>query len=145
MGSLKSITKDIMGRDKIIVFGAEGMLGSSLVKTFKYNHIYAFSKLQVDITNKSAVFDAINKIKPCIVINSAAYTDVDGCEKNKRHAFNVNGKAVKVIAEACKKNNTPLLHISTDYVFDGKKKGYKENDKTNPINIYGKSKELGEE
>lgn len=130
--------------DRIIVFGARGMLGTDLVKTFKYYDVYAFNKIQVDITNKKNVFDKINKIKPCIVINSAAYTDVDGCEKNKRHAFNVNGKAVKVIAEACKKNNTPLLHISTDYVFDGKKKGYKENDKTNPINIYGKSKELGE-
>ena len=133
-----------MGAIRIAIFGAGGMLGTDLVKTFKYQDVYAFTKTQLDITNKKAVFGKINKIKPDIVINSAAYTDVDGCEKNKRHAFNVNGKAVKVIADACKKNNTPLLHMSTDYVFDGEKKGYKENDKTNPINIYGKSKALGE-
>lgn len=129
---------------KIVIFGANGMLGTALVKTFKYHDVYAFNKTQVDITNKKAVFDKLNKIKPSIVINSAAYTDVDGCEKNKKHAFNVNGKAVKIIAETCRKNNASLLHISTDYVFDGKKKSYKENDKTNPINVYGKSKALGE-
>ena len=129
---------------KIVIFGANGMLGTALVKIFKYHDVYAFSKAQANITNKRDVFGKIDKIKPFIVINLAAYTNVDGCEKNKRHAFNVNGEAVKVIAEACKKNNATLLHISTDYVFDGKKNGYTENDKTNPINIYGKSKELGE-
>lgn len=134
-----------MGKDKVVIFGANGMLGTDLVKTFKYHDVYAFSKVQADITNEKAVFDEINKINPSIVINSAAYTDVDGCEKSKRHAFNVNGKGVKIIAEVCKRSNTPLLHISTDYVFDGKKKSYKENDKANPINIYGKSKALGEE
>ncbi len=133
-----------MEKFKIVIFGANGMLGTSLVKTFKYHNVYAFSKGQADITNKNAVFGRIGKINPDIVINSAAYTDVDSCEKNKKHAFNVNGKAVKIIAQACKKNNASLLNISTDYVFDGKKKNYKENDKTNPINVYGKSKELGE-
>ena len=129
---------------KIVILGANGMLGTALVKTFKYHDVYAFNKIQVDITNKKTVFDKVSKIKPSIVINSAAYTDVDGCEKNKRHAFNVNGNAVKIIAEVCKKNNASMLHISTDYVFDGKKKAYKENDKINPVNIYGKSKALGE-
>ena len=133
-----------MDTNRIIIFGAGGMLGTDLAKTFKYYNVYAFSKIQADITNKKIVFEKINKINPRIVVNSAAYTDVDGCEKNKNQAFNVNGKAVKIIAEACKKNNIPLLHISTDYVFDGKKNGYKENDKTNPVNIYGKSKALGE-
>ena len=129
---------------KVMILGAGGMLGNALVKTFKYHDFYAFSKAQIDITNKKVVFNKINKIKPNIVINSAAYTDVDGCEKNRKHAFNVNGKAVKIIADACKKNNISLLHISTDYVFDGKKKGYKEDDKTSSINVYGKSKLLGE-
>ena len=129
---------------KIVIFGADGMLGTALLKTFKYHNVYAFNKKQIDITKKNAVFKKINKIKPNIVINAAAYTDVDGCEKNKKLAFDVNGKAVKTIAEACKKNNALLIHISTDYVFDGKQKSYKENDKTNPINVYGKSKKLGE-
>ena len=129
---------------KIMIVGANGMLGTALVKTFKYHDISAFTKTRLDITNKGAVFGKINKIKPNIIINSAAYTDVNGCEKNRKHAFNVNGKAVKIIADACKENNASLLHISTDYVFDGKNKSYKENDNTNPINIYGKSKVLGE-
>lgn len=133
-----------MAKDKIVVFGANGMLGTALMNTFKYNNVYAFNKSQVDITNKKSVFDKVSKTKPNIVINLAAYTDVDGCETNKKHSFNVNGMGVKIVAEACKKNNAHLLHISTDYVFDGKKRSYKENDKTNPINVYGKSKELGE-
>lgn len=133
-----------MENHKIVIFGADGMLGTALVKAFENYKVYALSKSKVDITNKDYVFDWINKLKPGVVINSAAYTDVDGCEKNKKHAFNVNGRAVKAIACACKKNRSLLIHISTDYVFDGRKKFYKENDKVNPINTYGKSKALGE-
>ena len=133
-----------METNKIILFGAHGMLGTELTKAFKYHNIYPYSKRQADITKKKRIANLISKIKPDIVINSAAYTEVDLCEKNKRHAFNVNAKAVKTMAEVCKKNNAALLHISTDYVFDGNKKNFKENDKTNPINVYGKSKALGE-
>lgn len=131
--------------DKIVIFGANGMLGTNLVKTFKYYDIYAFSKSQVNITNRNVVFNKISKIKPSLVINSAAYTNVDGSEKNRKKAFNVNGEAVKIVAEACKKNKAIMIHFSTDSVFDGRKKGgYKENDEVNPINAYGKSKALGE-
>ena len=133
-----------MGKDKIVLFGANGMLGAALLKTFINYNIYGFSKDEVDITKKRAVSNKIKRIKPSIVINSAAYTKVDECEKNKKHAFNVNGKAVKIIAEICKKNDVPLMHMSTDYVFDGKKKSHKENEVVNPINVYGKSKVLGE-
>ena len=133
-----------MKTDRIIILGANGMLGTALVKAFKYHNVYALTKQQLDITDKKNVFYQIGKIKPDIVINSAAYTDVDGCEKNRRHAFNVNAKAVRSIAEACKKNSASLVHISTDYVFDGRKKSYRENDMTNPINVYGKSKAFGE-
>ena len=133
-----------METSKILIFGASGMLGTELTKAFKYHHVYSYSRKEADITKKQIIFDIINNLRPDTVINSAAYTYVDGCEINKKLAFNVNGHAVKIIAEACKKNNASMIHISTDYVFDGKKKSYKESDKTNPINIYGKSKELGE-
>jgi len=130
--------------DKIIILGAGGMLGTSLRKAFKHSGMHAFNKSQVDITDKKSVFEKISQIKPHIVVNLAAYTNVDACESNQKLAFDVNGEGVKNIAEACKKNNSSMLHISTDYVFDGKKESYNEDDKTNPINIYGKSKELGE-
>lgn len=133
-----------MVNDRIVIFGAGGMLGTALVKIFKNSNVYAFTKAQVDITSKSRVLAKIREIMPGIVINSAAYTDVDGCERNKELAFNVNGRAVKVIAQACRKNNAIMVHMSTDYIFDGRKKYYKENDKANPISIYGKSKMLGE-
>ena len=136
--------KSSIENKKIVIFGAGGMLGTALLQAFKPYDVHGFDKTQVDITNNNAVFDRINRIKPDVVINSAAYTDVDGCEKNEKHAFDVNGHAVKTIAESCKRINSLLVHISTDYVFDGKEKFYKEDDKPNPISIYGKSKALGE-
>ncbi len=129
---------------RIMMLGADGMLGTSLKKTFNNSDIHTFNKSQLDITNKESVFEKISQLKPSIVINLAAYTDVDGSESNKQLAFNVNGEGVRFVAEACRKNNASLMHISTDYVFDGSKESYSEDDKTNPINVYGKSKELGE-
>lgn len=133
-----------MTEDKIVIFGAGGMLGTSLRKILKHPGIHAFNKSQADITDKKYVFEIIREIKPAIVVNLAAYTDVDGCESRQKLAFDVNGEGVKNVAEACKRNNASMLHISTDYVFDGKKESYNEDDKTNPVNVYGKSKEIGE-
>lgn len=129
----------------VLVFGSFGMLGRDLVKVFKDNEIYTFSSSEVDIRDRKRVFEVMDDIQPHIVINAAAYTNVDECEKNKKFAMEVNGESLINIANACKKNKSTLIHISTDYVFDGKKKsGYKENDMTNPINIYGESKAKGE-
>lgn len=131
---------------KILILGAKGMLGHDLVEEFsRKNQVYAFGREDLDLTNKKIVQEKILELKPDIVINSAAYTDVDGCEKNKALCFKVNGYAVGYLASICKKCNALLVHFSTDYVFDGKKKeGYKEEDKPNPINVYGQSKTLGE-
>lgn len=130
--------------EKIIVLGADGMLGTALKKILNHSGVHNFNKSEVDITDKKSVFGKISQIKPSIVVNLAAYTNVDACESNQKTAFDVNAEGVKNIAEACKKNNSAMIHISTDYVFDGTKESYNEDDKTNPINIYGKSKELGE-
>lgn len=130
---------------KIILFGSNGMLGSDLAKIFDEQDLYKFSKAQADITSKESVFDKISSIRPNVVINAAAYTDVDKSETDRKEAMLVNATAIKYLALACKKYNCHLVHFSTDYIFNGaSKKGYKENSKSSPINFYGKSKLTGE-
>lgn len=132
---------------KILIVGSNGMLGHDLQKALKNNHelILTTSKT-LDITDERQVMDVICENKPDIVINSAAYTDVDGCEENQDVAYAVNGQGVRNLALACKEIDCPLVHISTDYVFNGKNdKPWVEDDEIGPISIYGKSKRKGEE
>jgi dTDP-4-dehydrorhamnose reductase len=98
----------------------------------------------LDITNKKAVSDLITSIKPSAVFHTAALTNVDRCELDKDAALRINGTASGHIALACAKVNSYLCYISTDYVFDGKKGMYKEEDKPKPLSAYGESKLLGE-
>ena len=131
---------------KVLITGSKGMLGSDLAEEFKEFHLYAFGKSELDITKKSSIQKCLKKIKPDVVINSAAYTDVDGSEANKREALKVNGIAVRNIAMMCKRIDAVLVHYSTDYVFDGRNQnGYRENERKNPINYYGYTKSLGED
>ena len=131
---------------KILITGSSGMLGSDLKNEFRDFELYPFSREALDITKKSHVQKYFRKIKPGIVINSAAYTDVDGSEINKRDALRTNAIAVRNIAMMCKKIDCSLIHYGTDYVFDGKfERGYMENDKKNPVNYYGYTKSVGEE
>lgn len=131
---------------KILIIGAKGMLGNDLIKIFKDQNLILWDKEEIDITNENLVNTKIVQLKPEIIINVAAYTDVDRCETNQDLAMKVNGYAIKYIAQVCKKIGAILIHISTDYVFHGDKKdGYKEDDiPQNPLNVYGKSKLLGE-
>lgn len=126
---------------KTLILGANGMLGQDLQKVFP-EAVLRGSEL--DITNEELINAEIADIKPDLVINAAAYTDVDGCENNRNIAFKVNGDALEYIARACSKAGAILVHFSTDYVFDGTKKEYIESDKPNPINAYGESKLIGE-
>lgn len=131
---------------KIILLGSNGQLGSELKNSLegKYNSIF-FSSKELDITNFSLIEKIIDQEKPDILINAAAYTAVDKAESNKIRAFKVNDEAVNIIAQRIKLINSYLIHYSTDYVFDGKKKDkYNEDDTTNPLSIYGKSKLAGE-
>ena len=118
------------------------MLGSDLCKVFP--DAVKLTHKELDITNRESVIDCIRKIKPDIVINAAAYTDVDGCEDKQELAFQVNGYGPGYIAEACSIIGAKLVHFSTDYVFDGSKEEYAEFDVPNAINVYGYSKLLGE-
>jgi len=130
---------------KVVLLGAKGMLGFDLKEALADYELFAFDKDDFDIRDSKRANNCINRIKPDVVINSAAYTDVDDCETNKKLSFNVNGYAVGNLAKICNKINARLIHISTDYVFDGKnKKGYMESSNPSPINTYGKSKLLGE-
>ncbi|RKY02821.1 MAG: dTDP-4-dehydrorhamnose reductase, partial [Spirochaetes bacterium] len=136
-----------MKRKRIVIFGANGMLGHDLRKVLEKDYDLVLTDIQDgDIRDFSFVEKFLNKNLPSIVINSAAYTDVDGCEKNQKIAMEVNAYGAGNIAKASKKISSWLIHISSDYVFDGKKNlPYKEDDPINPLSIYGKSKALAEE
>lgn len=132
----------VVGTIKTLIIGASGMLGSDLCKVFP--EAVKLTHKELDITNRENVIDCIRKKKPDVVINAAAYTNVDGCEDKQELAFQVNGYGPGYIAEACSILGAKLVHFSTDYVFDGSKKEYVESDVPNPINVYGYSKLLGE-
>lgn len=132
---------------KVLITGSNGMLGHDLIDVLDGKHeLIKTTSKSLDITDEDKVKDYIVNENPDIVINSAAYTDVDGCEINEEIAYKVNGEGVKNLALACKVVDCPLLHISTDYVFNGENnKPWMEDDEVGPISIYGKSKLQGEE
>jgi dTDP-4-dehydrorhamnose reductase len=129
-------------RQKTILFGAGGMLGYALRDVFP--HAVFLGHKDVDITDQDAVREIIGRHRPVTVINAAGYTDVDGCEDNWDHAFAINGKAPGILAAACAETGATLVHYSTDYVFNGTSREYREDARPNPINVYGQSKFLGE-
>ena len=133
---------------KILITGANGQLGKCIkdVSIHYPAHNYLFlSRKDLDITNKEAIQVLFDKEEFDFCINAAAYTHVEKAESNQEKAFLVNREGTRNIAEQCKKNNTTMIQISTDYVFDGEKGApYTEEDLTNPINVYGASKLAGE-
>lgn len=133
---------------KILVTGAKGQLGSELsVLSTKYsNYEWVFAdRTQITLDNLEVLEKQLNDIRPEIILNCGAYTAVDKAESEKETAFTVNYSAVELIAKYVFKNNAKLIHISTDYVFDGSSSvALNEEAETNPINIYGASKRAGE-
>ena len=133
----------------VLVTGANGQLGKSinrLVYQNKLNQQFVFTTREdLDLSNFKNVRNFIEKKQFDVIINCAAYTFVDKAETEKEEANLLNNLAVKNIAEIAKDNKIKLIHISTDYVFDGLKfDSYDENDNTSPLNVYGKSKRDGE-
>lgn len=133
---------------KIFITGANGQLGSELKKLSAHypGYEYVWSDLpELDLTDEKAVSDFISQIKPEVILNCAAYTAVDKAEHDAETAFRVNRDAVRFLAQSARKTNAFLVHISTDYVFDGTAAvPYKENDRTAPTGVYGISKLEGE-
>jgi dTDP-4-dehydrorhamnose reductase len=133
---------------RILVTGANGQLGKSIQKIAsdypKLAFLFKNSK-ELDITDTLKLEKVFEQVKYDYCINCAAYTNVEKAESEEKKAFSINAEGVRNIAESCLKNDVALIHISTDYVFDGEKKEpYTINDEPNPINVYGASKVKGE-
>jgi len=143
---------------KILITGSNGLLGQKLISLLKNDYQllatstgqniindksnYSYSSL--DITDSKSVELLFHSFKPDVVINTAAMTNVDGCEDEKDKCFDINVKAVQTLANLCQDSNAHLIHISTDFIFDGKDGPYKEDDIANPLSYYGKSKHESE-
>lgn len=137
---------------KILVFGGSGLVGSKFCELYQDRlKIDAPSAIKVSILEKDQLFKAVRTLKPQIVINLAAFTDVQGAQEQKGKedelCYQINVLGAKNVAEVCQEINIRLIHISTDYVFDGQKNEspYIEEDKPNPVNWYGQTKFYGEE
>lgn len=132
-------------KKKILITGGKGVLAGYVRKSLNGESVFAPNHQALDVTDKKAVESFFKKIKPDIVIHLAAKTNVDECEKKPKEAFLVNSEGTKNIAVACRKYKAFLVYVSTAAVFDGRKNCFYEGNRKNPVNIYGKSKLLGEE
>lgn len=142
---------------KVVIFGSNGLLGQNLIKRFIKDYEVIASSLKstnfsltdipyykLDLSNRSGVSDFLASAKPDIIINTAAYTDVDGCEQKRELCWNTNVRAVENIIDIAETFKPLLIQISTDYVFDGTMGDYREKDETNPIGNYARSKMAAE-
>src|SRR5215470_1248243 len=130
---------------KLLVVGTGGRLGAALAREFKEYDVTGFNRDQLDLSNLDAARGKLRAISFDVLINTAAFTNVDLCETERDRAFLINGKAPGVLGEVCNEKDAKLIHFSTDYVFDGKKRApYIEEDEANPISLYGESKLAGE-
>lgn len=130
----------------IAVTGGRGMLGSDLCRVLSEKHrVFCLDLPDFDITDADLVRSKLSDLNPEAVIHCAAFTDVDGCERDPEKAFRVNGLGTQNVVYACMGKRVKLMYISTDYVFDGSKKTpYIEEDAPTPLSVYGKSKLAGE-
>ena len=139
---------------KILVLGPSGQIGSEIISSLSresnsHNHypidLIKLTREELDLSEIENIYDALCQYKPDCIINASAYTDVDQAEEEKSKAFLINHKAIEMISRACFDLSAFLIHISTDYVFDGMKDTpYSEEDKTKPLSAYGLSKLAGE-
>ena len=133
---------------KILITGSKGQLGKELMEYLSNNEnveVISYDRNQMDITNLNHMAEIIESKKPDVIINTAAYTNVDGSETDYNSAYSVNVIGARNIASVADKIGAKLIHISTDFVFDGKKDSlYFEYDSTNPLSVYGKTKLAGE-
>jgi dTDP-4-dehydrorhamnose reductase len=132
---------------KILILGAGGQVGKALTYALqKVGKTIPMVRAQLDITKFVQLRDVINQYKPAVVVNAAAYTNVDQAESQHKIAKLINTEAVQTLGEICAKTNSLLVHYSTDYVFDGKKQApYTEEDSPSPCNVYGQTKLEGEQ
>ncbi|MCL5410765.1 MAG: dTDP-4-dehydrorhamnose reductase [Patescibacteria group bacterium] len=134
-------------KEKILVTGAKGQLGKKIIELLGNDYDLVLTDTEeMDITDKDKVFEVVGKEKPIAIIHGAAYTRVDDAEEKIDLCRKINAEGSKNVALAAEANNTIMLYISTDFVFDGKKKApYTEEDETNPLSAYGQTKLEGED
>jgi dTDP-4-dehydrorhamnose reductase len=132
--------------NKILITGITGQVGQELIDNLKdYGELFCLARQQMDLADENSIRNAIRAIKPHIIVNPAAYTAVDKAETEIELATAINGNAPRIIAEEAEKIDAAVIHISTDYVFDGTKNTpYLPDDATDPIGVYGKTKLMGE-
>ena len=132
---------------RIVLFGKNGQLGWEFQRILPIlGEVIALGRSEVDVSDPHEIQKSLDELKPDLIINTSAYTDVDQAEKEPELAMKINAIAPRVMAEAAHKTGAVFIHYSTDYVFDGISDiPYTEIDRTNPLNVYGKSKLIGEE
>ena len=131
---------------KILITGINGQVGHALMQKLTEHELIGLTRQDCDLTNLDQIRQAIDHHQPDMIINPGAYTKVDQAEDEPELAFKINRDAPKVMAEKAREYHIPLIHFSTDYVFDGEKKeAYLEDDPTRPLGVYGQSKCAGEE
>jgi dTDP-4-dehydrorhamnose reductase len=135
---------------RILVIGSKGMLGRDLVEvlrsSLRSDKVFGWDIDEIDITEENKTVSKIESLQPEIVINVAAYTDVDGCEVHEEKAFAINAEGMRHVALGAGRCGGKVVYLSTDYIFDGKKgKPYFEDDPPHPLNVYGRSKLKGEQ
>lgn len=126
---------------RVVVTGAGGQLGRDVVGAFSDHDVFGLDHAALDVSDRDAVLGAILTLQPDAVVHAAAWTAVDACEADPEKAFAVNASGTRNVMEACRRSGAHLVHISTDYVFDGASlEPYREWDAPNPQSVYGKSK-----
>src|SRR6202011_3862923 len=131
---------------RVVIVGAGGRLGAALIRAYREKlDVAGFNHAQLDLANSQQIREKLSPLDFDLLINCAAFTNVDLCEKEKGQAFSINAEAPRVLAEICAAKTAKLIHFSTDYVFDGEKhEPYIEEDVAKPISVYGESKRAGE-
>ena len=132
---------------RIVIIGSNGRLGAALAREYHKNYeIIEYIRATLDVENLPQLRETLHAIDFRILINCAAFTNVDLCESQRERAFLINAEVPRELAEICRAKNAKLIHFSTDYVFDGEKRTpYTESDPARPISVYGESKRAGEE
>lgn len=131
---------------RILLTGKSGQVGYELERSLQVvGKVIALDRSELDLNNFDQIRRVVREIKPSLIINPAAYTAVDNAESEIELAMRINGEAPRILAEEGAKVGASMIHYSTDYIFDGTKPGaYRETDPSNPLNVYGKSKHIGE-